>query len=814
MPSIDIDFVRDAAKTRWPEIVSQLGGVDINTLDGKHHACPRCGGKDRFRFFVDETGGAICNQCFNAKNGDGFAVLQWLTGESFKKCLESVAQYLGVEVKTTEKVDPEEHLRFTSFSKVALSRWCDKKKPITEAALLRCGARCAVYRKTYVVVAIPIWGKGFEDPVGWTLFNITGAPLPKYTKDQPPEYVKVKIAYGSKPGLMGPVQELESAKEVWKVEGPTDMLAMYSVGVPPGVVVVTNSSGAKERPAPWIVDLAEKKKVNVLHDCDRPGQDGATFWTDSNGRRRPGWCPALATKADEVRNVILPFPIEDTHGKDLRDFLADGKTYQDLEAIAESSDVLTPDAFEPIEDVDDPHRLARINLERYASKHGGATIRYWRDEWYIWKRDRYTQVKLGELRAKLNLSIKHEFDEAHKTEVADKGSEAKPVRKVTNSLVANVVSATQSLVVLSNKIELGTWIDNESKTKVSRNFISMRNGILDLDALLAGENEVLRPHSPKWFAQVCLPYDFDPDAKCPKWHDFLKFSQENDPQRIDLLQEWAGYLLTNDTGYQKFLMLHGDGSNGKSVYCAAIEALVGTENCSHVALEKFGDRFSKTETLGKLVNIAADCGEIDKMAEGDLKSFTSGDRTFFDRKGISGVHERPTARLMFATNMRPRIADRSSGVWRRMLIVPWRVAVPEKKRVANMDKSHWWEESGELPGMLCWAIQGLYRLQAQGKFTNPDLSKIELEDYQVQSNPVKGFMDECLSTNGETWTPTEDLYSRYRDWCKSNGLTHPISKYVFSKELRRNFPHAERKQRRTSSGQTWGFAGVFINDAY
>ena len=69
-----------------------------------------------------------------------------------------------------------------------------------------------------------------------------------------------------------------------------------------------------------------------------------------------------------------------------------------------------------------------------------------------------------------------------------------------------------------------------------------------------------------------------------------------------------------------------------------------------------------TQTIGKLLNVAADCGEIDRIAEGLLKSFTSGEKMFFDRKGINGVNCLPTARRMIGTNNRPRFADKSNGI--------------------------------------------------------------------------------------------------------------------------------------------------------
>src|SRR5262249_19280874 len=156
-----------------------------------------------------------------------------------------------------------------------------------------------------------------------------------------------------------------------------------------------------------------------------------------------------------------------------------------------------------------------------------------------------------------------------------------------------------------------------------------------------------------------------------------------------LLQEWFGCCLLFDTTHQSFLVLEGEGSNGKSVVCAVLAALLGTDNVSHVPLENFGQRFALTQTLGKLANIASEVGEIDKAAEGTLKAFTSGDRMTFDRKGIAPVEAMPTARLVLATNNRPRFTDRSGGLWRRMLLMPFQVEIQAHERVYGMDKPAW-----------------------------------------------------------------------------------------------------------------------------
>lgn len=205
----DIEVVRDAAATRWAEIVAHLAGIDSSVLDGKHHPCPKCGGTDRFRFFADETGGAICNQCFTTKNGDGFSVLQWLFGRDFVSVLGLVADYLGVKPskigrkRKDENTDPAEHLEFRDWNEILVALWCQRKPPITPKAVELVGGRLATYRNQWQVIALPVKSIKESHPVGWVLYNLNGKTLPVYNEDGSVSWVKVKTMPGTKLGFIG-----------------------------------------------------------------------------------------------------------------------------------------------------------------------------------------------------------------------------------------------------------------------------------------------------------------------------------------------------------------------------------------------------------------------------------------------------------------------------------------------------------------------------------------------------------------------------------------------------------------------------------
>jgi P4 family phage/plasmid primase-like protien len=825
---IDVELVRQAAMGRWPEILVSVAGIPADWLDGRHHPCPQCGGKDRFRLLASSTGGCFCNQCFRTKNGDGFAAIQWASGVDFVAAVHAVADYLGIDAtaiggggQSRKKPPPDKHLSWRPWNDTIVALWCRHKPGVTIDGVRAAGGRLARYRDRYTVVAFPIHGPKLDqaDPVGWVICNTTGGPLPKFDSEGNVEWIqKPKTTYGSSPGIIGDIGRLKTAAAAWKLEGVSDLLAWLSmVDTPADHAAVTNANGAGERPPKWVAELFAKKLGFVLHDADRPGQDGALGW-DDHGKHRAGWAQEIANQATECRNVRLPYPVAETHGKDFRDWLQDGGTFDRLRELAANGEVIQGVRDEAAEAEDDPYRLARLNLDQYQAK-TGRVLRYWNGSWWRWDTGRYRPISEAELLAKMIKAIKAEFDRINiekireyreRKEAGQLEEDTGPptAKKLNMNLCRMVLSATKSLCYIPESVQWNTWMP----TKKQKTYITMKNGILDVDAFLAGrdQSEYLLPHSPEWFSQIKLGYDFNLQSQCPKWNAFLERNLELDPERIKLVQEWAGYLLSPDTGQQSFLLFEGEGSNGKSVYCAAIQAMVGTDNCSFVGLELFGDRFAKTLSLGKMVNICGDVGELDKVAEGNIKSYVSGNPMMFDRKGLPGINAEPTAKLMIAANNRPRFTDRSQGIYRRMIPIPWRVEIAkdDPTRVLNMDKAWWWEQSGELSGILNWALVGLRRLRNQRDFTTSQIVDENRNEYKLEMNPARSFLLSHLEKNESTvGIKCRKLYEIYRSWTLAGGH-HPLADSQFGREVVRAFPSIKRAKRGPKVCRTWVYVGI------
>lgn len=94
-----VEAAKAAARGRWPAILAAVGGIPLEVLDGQHHPCPRCGGKDRFRLIDRHAGAVLCNACFSRCNGDGISALMWLRGCAFPEALHALGQHLGVAIE-------------------------------------------------------------------------------------------------------------------------------------------------------------------------------------------------------------------------------------------------------------------------------------------------------------------------------------------------------------------------------------------------------------------------------------------------------------------------------------------------------------------------------------------------------------------------------------------------------------------------------------------------------------------------------------------------------------------------------------------
>lgn len=414
-------------------------------------------------------------------------------------------------------------------------------------------------------------------------------------------------------------------------------------------------------------------------------------------------------------------------------------------------------------------------------------LRSWQEQFYLFNGNKYSQITEGDLFAKIMAFIQNHGE-----------ARAKAGTTLANNIIANLKGITN----LPAHFQLPMWLDDPHRT--TKNFISLENGILNVDKWLKGVDDLLESHSHNFFSTVCLPFSYDPLAQCPKWLKFLSEIQPNQDTQ-DLLQEWMGLNLVYDTSFCKFVLLIGEGANGKTVFCVVFRSLLGSENVSAVNLEGFDPKrtFLIAATAGKLANIVGELNQLDKAAEGELKKFVAGELMTAERKHEHPFEFLPTARLTFATNVLPRFADATDGLWRRLLLVPFTVQITdETKQDKNLVNPDWWIKSGEMPGIFNWALEGLKRLYERGHFIEPAISRIAKENYRQDANPSRTFLLDNYEMSSTSHLSSKELYEAYYNNLKSEGH-NPLSKTQLATEVKRAFPNVAltKNPRRQANGE-------------
>ena len=329
--------------------------------------------------------------------------------------------------------------------------------------------------------------------------------------------------------------------------------------------------------------------------------------------------------------------------------------------------------------------------------------------------------------------------------------------------IAHIQKATVKDVneVLAH-ISAYTHIPRDSLEKVQSKYINFKNCLFNLETW---EPEDHNPEI-KSICQILIAYD--KDAKCPKIIDFLKsVVAELD---INLLCEIAGYCLTTDCSQQKAFMLYGVESNGKSVFLALLESLIGEDNISAESLQRLEfDKYRTAKLYGKRVNICGDIPDI-KMNKSEIfKKFTSGlDSIDAENKYQNPFRFHNKAKLVFSANNIPE-GKKDKAYYRRWVLIEF----PNNFEGENADKSLIMklQTPEELSYFLNLVLDGLKRLRENEKFSNEKAIEATQKEYELNSNPIAAFMEECTQISNEDCDATI-LYLEYVEWCNSCGKDH------------------------------------------
>jgi putative DNA primase/helicase len=250
------------------------------------------------------------------------------------------------------------------------------------------------------------------------------------------------------------------------------------------------------------------------------------------------------------------------------------------------------------------------------------------------------------------------------------------------------------------------------------------------------------------------------------------------------LAESVAYLFVNPgtLKLEKVPLLYGTGANGKSVFFDVVNALLGGgANVSSFTLQQLTDEngYFRAKIANKLVNYASEING--KMDAAIFKALASGEPVSARLPYGEPFTVTRYAKLMFNCNELPREVEQTDAFFRRFLLVPFDVTIPE----AEQDKGLSGKIIGkELSGVFNWVLDGLHRLLRQERFTDSRAVRDALEQYRRRSDSVLGYLeDHSLKPSAMENKPLKDLYTSYNAHCKDTG-SRPCGLNTFSERLR------------------------------
>lgn len=278
------------------------------------------------------------------------------------------------------------------------------------------------------------------------------------------------------------------------------------------------------------------------------------------------------------------------------------------------------------------------------------------------------------------------------------------------------------------------------------------------------------------FTPFYLDVKYDENAYDKYVDDFINFIANGDKEIRNLIEEILGHTIMINNFPHKIFVLSGSGNNGKSTFVEMLTAFANNLS-SHIDITGFEDGTQVVSLIGKIINIADDIDPNYLEKTKVLKTMASGNTITARAIYSQPVTIKNTATLVFTCNEVPVFKDKTEGIKRRLIIIPFENKVVNK--IYDLDKLLSSENAKSY--ILRLALEGVNRIL----INHMELSKSKkveytLREYYIESDSVLGFLEEYEGEINNT--STIELYNMYDFYCIQNNIK-PQSKNKFTRAI-------------------------------
>jgi putative DNA primase/helicase len=254
-----------------------------------------------------------------------------------------------------------------------------------------------------------------------------------------------------------------------------------------------------------------------------------------------------------------------------------------------------------------------------------------------------------------------------------------------------------------------------------------------------------------------------------EWEKFLERILPDTDVRA-FVRRLFGYAMLGKQTEHVMPIFTGTGANGKGTIRDAVMHAFGDyaiEVDPSLLMESKHEKHGafKMRLRGARLAFCSETEKGRKFAEATMKRLVGGDPIEANYMHKNPITFDPSHTLIMLTNHLPAVSGDDPAVWRRILVVPFDVVIPESERDGELPA----RLKAAAPAVLAWAYEGWQDYQQQG--LNPPLAvRVRTEEYREESDALGRFLKERTLQGPHNHVRSADLFEAWSDWCHKAGI--------------------------------------------
>jgi putative DNA primase/helicase len=349
-------------------------------------------------------------------------------------------------------------------------------------------------------------------------------------------------------------------------------------------------------------------------------------------------------------------------------------------------------------------------------------------------------------------------------------------RLVTDAIALHNMNRIQAMLKLA--ISEPNMATTSAELDTDPYLLGVRNGVLDL------RTSRLLFNQPSYLITRYCNASYDENAQCPRWEQFLKEVFQGEEETIQSVQRLLGYTLLGVAREEVLVICYGHGANGKSIFANVVHSILAgysvTAPASLLTVRKAGDNSPRN-----------DVASLAGARYASINELQAGDRLDEQVVKLLAGREKISARFLYKehfdflpaftpwlrTNHKPIIMAEDDGLWRRLVLLPFKRKFSEDEQDPRLEE----KLLAEADGILTWIVAGAKLYLTDGLKLSRAI-RAEVAAYRSESDVLGEFLSDKTQSEGALKVLQGKLYSCYRIWCDSSGL-RPITKKSFTQRL-------------------------------